>query len=732
MLREIEYPRSGEYRTGTEQEPICFFLNALPASNQFNILLGYFSSSAIHVLSLGFASFIFNGGKVRMVINHILSAKDKETVLKGKEMAETAFDFSDRDFKKIKQALDEYGTHFFNCLAWLISTKRIEIRVVKPKSNKGIAHYKSGVFSDGTHQVKFKSSCNFTAFGLLENLEELEVKQSWDSKKDVAAIEEYGDYFEQIFKDKADFVEHLPFEEIQEAIIDNFGDKNIQELLVDESKLIQKKWNATQNDNVRKILEKLEKLTNRLINQPTFPYAKPRPYQIEAYENWIKNNHKGIFAMATGTGKTLTALNCVLNEYKKIGNYRALILVPTIELVSQWKAEIQKFKFKNIVSVSSANKNWRNDLKRINSLSKSNPAYSFFIVTTYRSFTSSRFQMAMQDFPSDTIFIADEAHNCGSISVLNLLENIPLQKRIGLSATPERIYDMEGTVEVDIFFDDARPYTYEFPMSKALEAGFLCKYYYYPFLVSLNNEELGRYIEISVKLGRLFSSDNEEINEAAKRLLLARKQIIHKATNKLQFYDDLVLKLSKDNQLKNTLVYAPEGYFNELFSETESLEHLDLEETRICDIYSSRIRSLSPKSKVALFNGSSKNRNFILDQFSNEEIDVLVSMKCLDEGVDVPRTERAIFCASTGNPRQFIQRRGRILRNHDDKAFATIYDLVVVPSENTIVGDVNIEKKLIETELRRVQEFAHLALNRHEALDEFQNIISMYNINSVY
>lgn len=733
MLRKTTYPESSEYRSGTPNEPINFFLEALSNSNSFDLLLGYFSSSAINVLATGFATFIHNGGKVRIVANHILSSRDKEAIIKGNEVQEDHFSYGLRDYQKIINSLNEYGIHFFNCLSWLISSKRIEMKIVRPKGSKGISHYKSGIFHDTKgDKVKFKSSCNFTAFGLLENLEELEVKKSWNTPSDEAAVSEYQDYFNNIFNQKADFVEYLSFNEIEEAILNNFGNKNIQELLVDEKKLIEKRKLIFENEKTRIILEKLQKQIESLLDLPIFPFPKPRRYQEEAYDNWQKNKYKGIFAMATGTGKTLTALNCVLKEFNKSHNYRALILVPTIELVNQWKEEIQRFKFKNIISVSSSNPNWRNDLKRINSLSKSDANYSFLVITTYRSFTSPRFQRAMQDLPSDTIFIADEAHNCGSPLVLSLLDNVPLIKRIGLSATPERIYDIEGAKEVDRFFDDTRPYVYEFPMEKALDLDFLCKYYYYPILVPLTHGELERYVDISVRLGRCFGSNKDEINDAAKKLLLIRKQIIHKATNKLSTYDELILRLSQDNKLKNTLIYAPEGYFNELFSERESLDHLNIEENRICDIYSSRIRSLAPTTKVALFNGSSKNRNFVLDQFTNEDIDVLVSMKCLDEGVDVPRTEQAIFCASTGNPRQFIQRRGRILRNHDNKDFAIIYDLVVIPSISEIVGDENVERKLIENELRRVQEFANLAINRHEALDEFQNIISMYNINSIY
>lgn len=733
MLKDLKYPKSGEYRTGAEHEPICFFLKTLPVSSQFNILLGYFSSSAIHVLSLGFASFIFNGGKVRMVINHILSGKDKKAIIAGSENSEDDFDFSIRNFNQIREALDEYGVHFFNCLAWLIASNRIEIRSVKPLSNKGISHYKSGVLDDGNNKVKFKSSCNFTASGLLENLEELDIKQSWYSERDATAIDKYELYFEDIFQDKADFVEHLPYSKIEEAILDHFGNKDIQELLIEEHKLIQQKRQKSENPYLREIFEDLEKYTQNLISQPRFPYSKPRDYQAKAYKMWVDNNFKGIFAMATGTGKTLTALNCVLNQYKETDNYRAIILVPTIELVAQWKKEIEKFNFSNIILVSSKNKGWRNDLNRATILSKNDPTYSFFIVSTYRSFTSSRFQSTVRKLPKDTIFIADETHNLGSPSIQPLLDEFPIAKRIGLSATPERIYDEEGSQKVDDFFNDSRPYTYEFSMKEALDKGYLCEYYYYPHLVELNDIELEGYVALSKELAKYFDSEKQTFKEEAKKLLLLRKQIIHKASQKIDLFDSLLDKIIEEEKLNYTLIYAPEGYFKAEHFDTEAAsEKLDIGENRICEFYASKIREKSPNTKVGLFTSQTQNRKNLLQEFEKSNVDVLVSMKCLDEGVDVPRTAQAIFCASTGNPRQFIQRRGRILRTHDDKTYAIIHDMVVIPSLSKMAGSLKIEKQLVENELRRVKEFAGLSINKYEAINKLDSIINLYNIDTIF
>ncbi|MEN0004467.1 MAG: DEAD/DEAH box helicase family protein [Bacteroidota bacterium] len=735
MLESINFPASNEYRSGSSNEPIAFFLEVLPNSTRFDLLLGYFSSSAINLLSLGFAQFLYHGGTVRMVTNHILSPKDKRAVDQGLHTQAFQYDFSITDYERIKATLDEYGRHFFRCLAWLFASKKIEILIVKPKGSRGIAHYKSGVFYDKKGQsVKFKSSCNFTAYGLMENLEELEVKRSWSSKVEEAGVQEYQEYFNSIWSKEASFVEYLSTSDVEQAIMNDFGNQSIDELLIDEHKLLQKKRQVLSNHHVRMIIDRLRQGMDRIaisyVKEPTFPYEKPRGYQDEAYSNWKGRGYKGIFAMATGTGKTLTALNCILQEFKKRGSYRGIVIVPTIELVNQWVEEVKGFKFRNIIKVSSQNKDWREDIQMATVLASSGENYSFFVVTTYRSFTHRRFQKLLHKFPKDTIVVADEAHNLGSKSILPLLEEFPLAMRIGLSATPERVYDEEGTKAVNVFFDDTPPYTFEYSMAKALEAGFLSKYLYYPILVELTAEELENYTEISASLAKFFGADSEESRATVEKLLLLRKQIIHKASKKLSAFDNLIRSLKKENKLNYTLVYAAEGYFNDLFDNSESLGTLDTEEHRICELYANRIRVLSPETKISLFHAGTKDRAFILDRFAQSDLDMLVSMKCLDEGVDVPRTEQAIFCASTGNPRQFVQRRGRILRlsTSTNKHLATIYDMVVVPSVSHRVGNYNTEKQLIENELKRVYEFAGLAINQMEALQHIQPVLDLYGI----
>ena len=174
MLRNVDWSYDRAYRSGSENEPVEFYMEGLCNSQSFDLLLGYFSSAAINVLSLGFATFLYSGGKVRMVVNNILSQDDRDTIKSAREGQVINHSNDLNDIKQLKRSLNEYGKQFFECLAWLIANERIQIKIIRPKAGKGIAHYKSGIFSDGADTIGFKASCNFTAFGLLENLEELD------------------------------------------------------------------------------------------------------------------------------------------------------------------------------------------------------------------------------------------------------------------------------------------------------------------------------------------------------------------------------------------------------------------------------------------------------------------------------------------------------------------------------------------------------------------------------
>ena len=309
---------------------------------------------------------------------------------------------------------------------------------------------------------------------------------------------------------------------------------------------------------------------------------------------------------------------------------------------------------------------------------------------------------------------------------------LKLEKKIGLSATPKRSYDPEGTDFISDYFSDKPPYVYSYSMSKAISNDVLCKYKYYPHIVTLEDDELESYIEITKKLARAYDDENKKNGKQSRRekLLLERKRIIHKAKNKLaKTIEILRSELQKRGNLKYCFIYVPEGFNEPEYAVDENL-HENKEEARIINQYTKSIYSIDESITTSQFVSSIRERDQILDQFKNGDIDILASMKCLDEGIDIPRAELAIFCSSTGNPRQFIQRRGRVLRKHPQKSMATIHDLVVVPIYNgSDNNSFQTEKNLVKSELQRVMYFASLSENTYYSEDVFNSICNYYNLN---
>lgn len=737
MLKDVEWSVDRDYKTGSENEPLQFFLDGLTNSNEFNLLLGYFSSSAINLLSIGFATFISNGGKMKMVINHLLSNKDKETISRVEENPRDIQVFDLTNIVELERNLNDYDLHFFECLAYLIKEKRIEIKVIKPKNGKGIAHYKSGVFSDGLHSVGYQSSCNFTLYGLSENLEHLQAFLSWENGRSNKFINAQINDISSFFNETNEDVDYIPVQEIEVVLKDRFGKKDIEELIVQEELLMKKKMGLLANTKLKNTISRLYETVDEIRKKPRFPYIEgPRDYQKTAFDNWKKNNQQGLFAMATGTGKTITSLNCLLEIYNRLGYYKALILVPTISLVEQWEVECQKFNFTNIIKVSSKSRTWKVSVANIRMLemASSDDKLSYVIIATYASFVRSNIFPELSKFPkTKLLLIADEAHNMGSGQMISRLSEIPYHRRIGLSATPERQFDESGNRKLMEFFGCTDGYTFEYSMAEAIEKGALCRYYYFPHIVKLTEAEMVQYKELSIKIAKLMRLKDIDSEEMLKRLLLKRKRIIHKAENKAGILKDIINERKKEKgNLKFTLVYVPEGNKpddNEAdIFDTQDVIDSDEETMHIIDEYTKIVRDVDSHVIVRQFTSTSKDREPMLKDFANGKIDVLTSMKCLDEGIDVPRSELAVFCASTGNPRQFIQRRGRVLRTHKDKHVALIHDLVVVPDNCFDEESYEIEKNLVASELKRVRDFATLSENLYYTDNALSEVLNHYNL----
>ena len=703
------------------------------------------------MLASGFAVFLYNGGRMRLIVNNILTEEDKKAIADGTGDVEIPY-FDVSDIQKIKETLSERDNHFFNCLAWLIRHNRLDIKIIVPKNGIGISHTKSGIFSDGINDVGFDGSCNFSRTALVDNIESLTVSCDWDGDVEVAKIKYIKDDFENVFQERDDTVVYLSADKIKTYITENYPDKSISELLESEYNILRNQYSQNVSKRIVKALdnaqERLEVIIDKLKegeykvdvlkkHEPQFPYPSgPRDYQIQAFENWKDNKQKGLFAMATGTGKTITSLNCLLEIYKKLGYYKALILVPTITLVEQWEKECEKFNFGNVIKVCSKYGGWQTSLANIRMLELSTPnnKLSYVIISTYASFIRPANFLELNQFPkTKLLLIADEAHNMGGGLVAKRLNDIKYLRRIGLSATPDRQFDEEGNLRLMSFFGCNKEYTFEYSMAEAIKNKALCKYYYYPHLVKLTQDEMSQYIELSKKIAKIINRTDNDSREILKRLLLKRKQIIHKAENKKKEFEAILKEhLNKTGSLKYTLVYVPEG--NRLDDQTADIfdteERIkDDEDTlHLIDEYTRIVRNLDPHIVVRQFTSESSDRDSMLSDFANGNIDVLTSMKCLDEGVDVPRSELAIFCASTGNPRQFIQRRGRVLRTHKDKRYAIIHDLVVIPETNFDSGCYELEKSLVSIEIKRVRDFALLSENCNDTLNTLDEILNQYKI----
>lgn len=652
MLKaNVLWPGSRRFKSRTEWEPIGFFSEALCNATQFDIKLGFFSSSAINVLSDGFATFLYNGGRMRMVINDILSINDRNAIWVGEEDVMIPF-FDLQNIEEVKQILSKRDKHFFECLAWLIRNERLDIKIVVPKEGEGIAHSKCGLFSDGLNRVAFDGSCNFSRTALIDNLESLTAFCDWDGQGDVYKINDIAEDFERTFSGNDNSVIYLKADDVKSGICANFKHKEIEELIRDEQNLISKRLNSNFPQNIQDVLNKAKRKVERIIRklegqtidisnerEPRFPFDEPRDYQKQAYENW-KVKQKGLFAMATGTGKTITSLNCLLNIWKKFHFYKAIILVPTITLVDQWEDECKRFHFNHITKVSSKNPKWKTELDSIKtkeSIKIDGEESSFIIIATYASFARENIFRELVDFNRNTtrqmLLIADEAHNMGAGRILDRLDGVKFARRIGLSATPERQFDDSGNKAIMEFFGCENGYTFEFNMKEAIDKGYLCRYKYFPHIVHLNDAEMAEYMRISLQLAKFFNQENESFpkgDDILMRLLLKRKRIVHKAQEKEVIFQQIVQeRYTEKGNLKYTLVYVPEGTrpddeTADVFDSIESVNDDDFSNNLI-DTYTGIVQDVSKTTTVKKFVSGIKERNEILEKFACGDIEVLTA-----------------------------------------------------------------------------------------------------------
>lgn len=453
------------------------------------------------------------------------------------------------------------------------------------------------------------------------------------------------------------------------------------------------------------------KATAKLTGFPLIPQDLTlRDYQKEAVINWFKNKGRGTLKMATGSGKTITALAIVDELYNKINLEILLVICPFRHLVIQWAKEAEKFNLRPILAFENVH-TWQNDLSHQLYQVQIKKQKFLTIITTNATFISDGFQSQLSFFSEKTLLIGDEAHNLGSPKLQACLPHT-IGLRLALSATPERHYDEDGTEALINYFGKVlKP---EFTLANAIQAKALVSYNYHPILVELTASEAQIYGKLTTKICWELAKDNGGNNPQLNRLLFARSRLVGNASNKLGALKDLM-----KNRLEThaTLFYCGDGYS---YYEGEREKQVTLV-TRILG------RELNYRVNIYTAETPLAERELITQQLQRGDLQGIVAIRCLDEGVDIPMIENAVILASSGNPRQFIQRRGRILRPYEGKEMATLFDMIVIPPELDREVWV-VERNLLKKELKRFIEFANLADNRRGALDKLLQLQSHFQL----
>ena len=671
-----------------------FYIPVLSNSIEYKRSVGFFSSKSLAVAAEGISNFIKNGGSMQLICGTKLKEKDLDIIGKAHENpGKIIEDFLLEELENIEEG---FVKDHVKALGWMVANGKLDIKLAlilddegRPLGEfKGILHQKIGILKDEENNIiSFSGSNNETAAGWVNNIEEFKVFRSF---------KEYEN-------------------EYQKSDLKKFNDL----------------WNGKSNriktiDIPSAIKRKLIKIAPEHIGDldlnKEFENNKKRriklwDYQKKAIQNWRENDKKGILEMATGTGKTFTALGCLSKEFESNEKLLIVITCPYQHLVQQWKKSVDKFgiNFDEMLIADSSNSSWKKNLiDYLLDMSLDDKNY-VLVITTHTTFSSDKFIQIIKEYTDNfpIFLIADEVHGLGAeISTKGLINKYIY--RIGLSATPKRWFDELGTETIYDFFDKV---VYEFSLEKAVTTineatgeTYLTPYKYLPHFISLETGELEEYIKKTKAIAtKFYSSKDSSKKEILQSLLFSRSNIIKNANQKYQLLTEILEDMAKIDSL---IIYCSPQQIDKVMG--------IIKEKRISG---HRFTMAEGTNAEKRYKGSSE-REYILEKFSDGDYKILVAMKCLDEGVDVPAAKAAIFMSSSGNPREYIQRIGRVIRRFPGKNKALIYDMVVKPNMKVDPELKEIEKKIFEKEFDRYEEIANVAINNIEALDTIYKIRS--------
>lgn len=646
-----------EYRTGQNNPVTGFYEPCLKHSNKYRRSVGFFRSSVFYIVGPAIIDFSKNGGTIKLICSPDLTDEDYLTIESNSSKVDEVL--SKHLIGEIDRLLEQdstaYGT---KVLGTLIKTGVLEVRIAIRPSDMGPYHEKIGIFSDTSGDlVSFIGSANETWKGWHQkgNFESIEVFCSWRNPNEKQRAIRHKDYFDRIWEGLVPNLSIVKFPEAAKLRIEKSSFNNLEDIKL---------------DNVA----------------PPEPKRKPFPHQAAAIEGWLNNGMRGVFEHATGSGKTFTAL-LIIKKHVENGK-PAIVLVPSRLLLEQWADEISSdIPHATLILAGSGNTKWKTP-GRLNTLSSpSSDLGPRIILATMQTSASKQFRNEVYE-GEHLLIVADEVHQVGS-SFNSQIMTLETGARLGLSATPIRYGDPEGTSAIFDYFGPVVPP--KFTLEDAIKSGRLVEYEYYPCPVHLTAEEAEDWTSLTrtiiFEVGKLREDKNGEkaLTDKIKLLLIKRSRIAKKAHNKIELAKQILADNYEEGQ--HWLVYC------------EDQVHLT---------YVKEALQESGLRPVEYHTSMQGDMEATLSWFKNFG-GILVSIRCLDEGVDIPSISHAVVLASSQNPRQFIQRRGRVLRIATNKRFAVLYDAVVVPMDAEEESD---QIALLKSELARAIEFSDYAMNR--------------------
>ena len=696
----IDLNIKSEYRSLIDNVVDDFYVPVLKESVLYQRAVGFFSSSALIAISKGVEGLISNVGKIQIIASPRLSQEDIDEIRKGYEVRKVLERALLRGIETHNSVED---TSRLSYIASLIANGVLDIKIAFLSTNNEIAmyHEKMGIMNDiEGNAVAFSGSMNESENAFSANYESFDVFCSWTNEKERVFQKQMA--FQAIWNDYEPGVETIDF---PEAVKDRIYAFN----------------NSLRRNSGLKTPEENSLQEDAMFLPPDF---KIRPYQESAIQNWKENGYCGIYDMATGTGKTLTALASIeqlfSDNHKRLG---VVIVCPYQHLVEQWVEDIVRFGIKPIVGYSSSSqKSWKKNLAQAVRSFNLRVSDFFCFITTNASFVTKTVQDQIGILSEDVVFVVDEAHNMGATNYRRYLPD-NIKYRLGLSATIDRHNDESGTTALAEYFGKK---CIAYSLKDAIDSQMLTRYYYYPVLTYLDQDELSDYLSITGQLAKAIHKKNGKVvlTERAKQLLIKRSRIVAGAKGKLP---ELQRQIAPHIDDKHILVYCGATTVRDEDDADFSKRQIDLVADLLGNTLNMRVGRFTSQE-------SAQERAQIREAFAEgNALQVLVAIKCLDEGVNIPSIKTAFILASSTNPKEYIQRRGRVLRKFPGKEFAVIYDFITLPFPvNTIATQnstiIDSTKGLIKRELIRMMDFADIAENPSSTFDLVYDLKHGFNI----